>query len=424
MHRRTFFHGLVTASLGISLCRAAPGRSRKKILLRSSWQTKNIGDIAHTPGVLALLQQYLPDVIVQLWPMDVGRGVEAMLRRRFPGLIIVKSAEEVRAAFRECDFLLHGSGPYLVAENDLLRWHRETGKPFGVYGITFSDDEFSPAARQADPKAAFDRTLAIMEKASFVFFRDSVSLELARARGCRCPVMAFGPDGAFGTDLRDEVRAERYLQSEGLEPGRFLCCIPRFRFTPVWTLPGQSGTFNPSRHARNEAMKEHDMGALRKTLIDVLRETDLKVLICPEDETQMAIGRDMLFDRLPASLQPRVSLRREYWLTDEALSTYVQSAGLFGCEQHSPIMCIGNGVPAIVGRWREQTSKGLMWRDIGLAEWLIDFDREEDLQRLPRVVLDLARNPSRARSIVATAQAEVHKHQVRTFEALRSALDV
>ena len=96
MHRRTFFHGLVTASLGISLCRAAPGRSQKKILLRSSWQTKNIGDIAHTPGVLALLQQYLPDVIVQLWPMDVGRGVEAMLRRRFPGLIIVKSDEEVR----------------------------------------------------------------------------------------------------------------------------------------------------------------------------------------------------------------------------------------------------------------------------------------------------------------------------------------
>ena len=29
--------------------------SGPRILLRSSWQTVNIGDIAHTPGVIALL---------------------------------------------------------------------------------------------------------------------------------------------------------------------------------------------------------------------------------------------------------------------------------------------------------------------------------------------------------------------------------
>jgi len=65
-----------------------------------------------------------------------------------------------------------------------------------------------------------------------------------------------------------------------------------------------------------------------------------------------------------------------------------------------------------------------MWRDIGLSKWLIDFDREEDLQRLPQVVLDLARNPSRARSLAATAQAEVRKHQARTFETLKSSLSL
>jgi hypothetical protein len=35
---------------------------KKRILLRSSWQTINIGDIAHTPGVLALLERYLPQI--------------------------------------------------------------------------------------------------------------------------------------------------------------------------------------------------------------------------------------------------------------------------------------------------------------------------------------------------------------------------
>jgi hypothetical protein len=33
---------------------------------------------------------------------------------------------------------------------------------------------------------------------------------------------------------------------------------------------------------------------------------------------------------------------------------------LFGLEMHSPIMAIGNGIPAIVGRFAEQTSKGFM----------------------------------------------------------------
>jgi hypothetical protein len=28
----------------------------------------NIGDIAHTPGVLALLEKHLPEVEVRLWP--------------------------------------------------------------------------------------------------------------------------------------------------------------------------------------------------------------------------------------------------------------------------------------------------------------------------------------------------------------------
>jgi hypothetical protein len=32
-----------------------------------------------------------------------------------------------------------------------------------------------------------------------------------------------------------------------------------------------------------------------------------------------------------------------------------------------------------------------MWRDIGLSEWLFDFDREEDLTRLVPAVLSLDR---------------------------------
>jgi hypothetical protein len=51
-----------------------PGSSAP-LLLRSSWQTVNIGDVAHTPGMLALLEKHFPQQEVWLWPSKVDNGV-------------------------------------------------------------------------------------------------------------------------------------------------------------------------------------------------------------------------------------------------------------------------------------------------------------------------------------------------------------
>ena len=69
-----------------------------------------------------------------------------------------------------------------------------------------------------------------------MFFRDSVSLKFARDQGVPCPVMEFGPDGAFGVDLRNDEAAAAFLDDNGLEEGKFLCVIPRLRFTPYWLI--------------------------------------------------------------------------------------------------------------------------------------------------------------------------------------------
>ena len=148
----------------------------------------------------------------------------------------------------------------------------------------------------------------------------------------------------------------------------------------------------------------------------------MKVLICPEDMTQMELGKELLFDPLPDDVKPRVVWREKYWLTDEALSTYVRSAGLFGNEMHSPIMCIGNGIPAIVCRWAEQTSKGFMWRDIGLGEWLFNLDEEADLPRIAPAVLALARDPATAKTKAAKARAFVEQRQRETLATLSKSL--
>lgn len=422
MQRRTFLHasGLTALGLALRTSLGAEGKRPPRILLRSSWQTVNIGDIAHTPGVLRILKQHLPEAEVTLWPSSIDNGVDQLLLREFPGLKIAKKGSKaLDQAFEECDFLLHGSGASIVAQNDLIHWHKKTGKPYGIYGITFPRKKSASTSAQSDE--AMQRSVEVLNNASFVYFRDSKSLELAQSLGAKSPVMEFGPDGAFACDLRDPDLATAFLAKHDLEEGKFLCCIPRLRYTPYWTIK-EGRAFDAKKHARNEEMKEHDHAPLREAIIEVVNNTDLKVLVCPEDRTQMAVGKEMIIDKLPADILKRVVWRPDYWLTGEAVSVYVRSAGLFGNEMHSPIMCIGHGVPAVVCRFEEQTTKGFMWEDIGLGKWLFDHDSAEDQRRIASTVLDIAQNPEAAKAQAAMAQAFVEQRQLATMKTLRHVL--
>ena len=414
MNRRTFLASASAAALVTALRAATPSGRSPRILLRSSWQIVNIGDIAHTPGVLALIEKHLPTAEVRLWASgDLSAEVIAMEHRRFPNLKIVKgtigadgraSNADLADTLAWTDFLLHGSGPSLVAARDIAAFAKHTGKPYGVYGITHGS--FLSAG---DDRAA-------MDGARFVFFRDEPSLKLARTQNIKSPLLDFAPDGAFACDLKNDAAADAFLAAHDLAPGQFLCCIPRLRFTPYWTI--RDAPKDEKRHARNEAMKAADSAPLLTAINAVVRETKLKILLCPEDKTQMAVGKEMLFDVLPADVKPRVVWRENFWLTDEALSTYCRSAGLFGHEQHSPIMCIGNGIPAIVCRWAEQTTKGDMWRTIGLGDWLFDLDVDADKKKVAPAVLAMAKDPAAARAKAEKARTLVERYQRDTMAVL------
>jgi polysaccharide pyruvyl transferase WcaK-like protein len=403
MDRRAFLAGAaaVVASLSTSRrTRAADSPRGPRILLRSSWQVVNIGDIAHTPGVLPLIEKHLPDADVVLWASgELSEPVAAMERKRFPKLKIVKGAldpatgkasnDALADAVKWADFFLHGSGPSVVGYKDLAAFAKTTQKPFGIYGVTY------------DGAGKMNKDL--LSQARFFYFRDSVSLARAKADGVKSPVMEFSPDGAFACDVRDDDAAAAFLKTHGLEERQFLCCIPRLRYTPYWTIRANR-EMDDKKHARNEAMKDHDHAPLRDAIAQVVRQTPMKVLLCPEDMTQLAVGKENVFDKLPDDVRAKVVWRENFWLTDEALSTYLKSAGLFGLEMHSPIMCIGHGVPAIVGRFAEQTSKGMMWRDIGLGDWLFDFDVDAERNAYAAAVLAMASDPAAARTKAAKAR--------------------
>ena len=406
MNRRQFLHTSLAASL--PAFSSAQGAAKKRILLRSSWQTVNIGDIAHTPGMLHLLEKHLPEYDVTLWPSSVENGVEEMLMKRFPKLkILAKDGEAKAAAFKTHAFLLHGSGPGIVGQKSILEWTEKTGKPYGIGGVTWSHSE---------------EGVKVISGAKFAFFRDSVSLALAKEKGATSPIMEFGPDATFACDLVNDEPAVAWLKEVGLEVGQFVCCIPKLRNSPYWEIK-KGYKLDEKKHARNEEMKEHDIGPLRNAVIAVVRETPMKVLLCPEDASQMKLNKEMIYDKLPEDVKAKVVWRKDYWLTDFAQSVYNRSAGLFGNEQHSPIMCIGHGIPAIVCRYKEQTSKGFMWKDIGLTEWLFDHDFDEAEKGLTPAVLAIVKDPATAKAKALKGKAVADDRMKRMMDVLRAELE-
>ena len=416
MNRRHFLHMTILAALETSV--GAAEKRAPRLLLRNGWQVENIGDVAHTPGMLALLEKYLPDAEITFWPHYQVLPAEevAMLRRRFPKLRIVEGKLDengappagIAAVMDAADFFLHGSGPATIGWREIAAFRQRTGKAFGVYGVTYG--------LYGTPEKA------VLSDAAFVYFRDSVSLEKAKQDGIKAPIMEFGPDAVFALDVRDDARAAAYLKAAGLEAGKFLVCIPKQRITPMWLHKLKGRPFDAEKHARNEAMKEHDHAPLRAAISAITRETGMKVLIGHEDEVELPIGKDWLFDKLPADVQAQCVWRDTLWTVDEAASIYAKAAGMFSNEMHSPIMCIALGVPAIVCRWAEQSSKGIMWRDIGLGDWLFDFDNEAELKRLPAAVLAMARDPAAAKAKAAMALEFVQERQRKTMNTIKKEL--
>jgi hypothetical protein len=404
----------------------------KTILLRSAWQTVNIGDIAHTPGVLRVLEQHLPEASVILWPGSLDRGVEAMLRRRFPQLRLIRDGDwkvaqprpddpTIADAIREADLFLHGSGPSLVGQKEIERWREATDKPYGVYGVTLGGKASSPDTRPDFPPSL----RAALDNAAFVYTRETTSLKLAKEIGVRCPRLEFVPDGTFALDLRADVAAKSFMQNVGLEKDRFLCAVPRLRTTPYWEIHPER-QFPPDEVAMKTALNakyaEPDHAKLREAIIAWVRETGLKVLVCPEMTYQVGIIKPLVYDPLPGDVKPKVVPMDRYWLTDEAASVYRDARAVISFECHSPIMANAAGRPGIYVRQPTDTWKGQMYPDLGLGDWKFEADdvsgrelaaRLLDIHNRYDAALETARKASRA---AAARFAETMDHIRRVID--------
>ncbi|QBE61903.1 polysaccharide pyruvyl transferase family protein [Pseudoduganella lutea] len=416
--------GVLSAAAGAAMLpfAALAAAGPRRIILRSHWQIENIGDVAHTPAALALLERHLPQVEVTLWPWydEVPAHEIRMLTNRFPKLKIAQgkldangagSTPELEAAVASADFMLHNSGPYALAWMDLEAFSKRTGKPFGVYGVTYGHWIFGNAEKDT------------LTRAAFAYFRDSVSLRKAELDGVKAPIMGWSPDVVFSTDVADDAAAARLLEKLGLADSRFMVCLPKQRYTPTWLHVRKKRAFDGRQHQRNEEMKDFDHAPLREAIVAVVRQTGLKILIGNEDETETEIGKTWVYDHLPEDVRRKVVWLDRPWTLEEAMGVYKRCEGMFSNEMHSPIMCIGLGVPAIVNRWVEQSSKGRMWDDIGLSEWLFNFDVEEEVAAFPAAVLKMAQQPAESRARAGRARDLTRRRHAETMAVLGKELD-
>ena len=133
-------------ALGGSLaCRGALAARAPRILLRSSWQSVNIGDVGHTPGALDLIGRYFPEAQVTLWPGRLGNGSLDLLTGNYPKLKIVEggldkqnepNSAALAKAWEEADLYLSGSGSGFPASAHAVAFQKATGKPVGVFGVS------------------------------------------------------------------------------------------------------------------------------------------------------------------------------------------------------------------------------------------------------------------------------------------------
>ncbi len=413
--RRSF---LKTAALTLgatSLPAFAQEAKPKTVLLHSGWAVKNIGDIGHTPGTLRVLEQHLPDVHVILWAAYVNEPVEAMLMKRFPKLEIVRGSLSdkdgpVQKAVDRADLFMRNSG---MGQNvDFMAYCRKINKPYGLYGQSYFPDMVSGDGAE--------KRIEHLNNASFIYTRETKTLDILKTAGVKAPVLEFGPDGCFGIDVRDDERGLARMKKHGLEERKFITIQLR---THTPTSPGvddkRPQKLNPLHPTPQMIADDTRRAKVYQELITMwVKKTGYKVLIAPEVHKEMEHNKRFIYDQLPPEIQEHVVNLDEFWNADEAASVFARAHTVVCHEPHSPIIALANGTPIIHTFSEFHSPKCWMFKDIGLEEWLPEFDSTPS-SKMFEILMGIHEDYDGALAKVKKAMAFVHQKQAEGMQVVK-----
>ncbi len=421
VNRRELLGSLAAAmtmpALGWAASAATP--KTRHIVVTYAWSYSNIGDIGITPGLLTLLERYVPEARVTIVSnaRDDARATEnhrAFLGRYFPDAKVIgtpfrggdgKAFDEAMAT---ADLLLYNSGTTLSHGRWNSDWNktlpywmpllvaRDMGVPYGVYCQSF--ETFTGLSKRL--------IVPLLSQADFCFARDGDSLEFLRSLGVKNKHLEFGPDATFGYDSRDDRWAERFLREHKLEPRKFITLTIRSSI---------QGFIDEQREAVHAAK-------LRELTTTWVRKTGLPVLVCPEVKHELEPARKLIYEPLPDDVKKQVRLKETFWDPDQAFSVYAQARCIVSMEMHSVIMSIAAGTPTIHPRFAEAGRKAWMLRDLGVEKWLSDLDADPAAKPIA-ALLDIHDNFDRAIADVGNAKAIVARRQAETMAVVKAAVE-
>ena len=411
------------------------------ILIREALQFENIGDSGRVPGTIRLLYQHLPEATVTLWPWQLHEREREMLMRAFPKLRIAEgevdeagkaSTPALAEAWKDADIFIT---PARHAKTFEL-WAK-SGRPYGFFGSSFDPMSNRKDRPQGDSLDELQKVIAalsanhfdglfkhreVYDGAAFLFARDTLSLQYLKGQKLHTPVLEFGLDGTFGIAVRDEKRAQSWLRRIGVEEGKFICVLPRLRYTPYYrvkNLPRDEGDYEIDAINAEHAARDH--APLRDLVTLWVRETGMKVILCPEMTYEIAVAKESLFDPLPADVKPHVIWRDTFWLADEACSVYARAVAVVSAECHSPIIALSQGTPAFYVRNPADTVKGQMFCDLGLGGWVFESS-ETTGQQLWEKLKPIHENRAAGRAKVDAAMQQAAGIQKRMVQAIADAV--
>ncbi|MDX9710230.1 MAG: polysaccharide pyruvyl transferase family protein [Trichloromonas sp.] len=352
------------------------------ILIVSGWQSVNIGDIAHTPGLLHLIEQHIPEAKIILWKVGKSEMVVDLLKKNFPKVEIIHGNPDnnmlIDSVMNVADLFIHGSGPYMVASKHIKKWMSLSDKPFGFFGVTFENPS--------------NDVVQILKKASFIFPRDTESIQHLKKVGIEGKHVIFGPDATFALHIRDDNKAQDFMKKHSLKEKEFLCIVNRLRITPYWWAHPNyiSEEEIKKRNEINEKWKYDDHAKLCDAITYWVRNTKKPVVICPEMDYQLETWDELIIDKLPEDVKPFI-IKHDYWLPDEAISLYQYAYSLISMECHSVIMALVVGTPVFYLRQPQDTIKGQMFYDLLLSRWVFEIEKstgEQISNRLSEIIND------------------------------------
>jgi polysaccharide pyruvyl transferase WcaK-like protein len=361
---------------------------RPRILVHSGWNRYNFGDVAHTPGLLNLLQEHIPEAEVCLWMSRYPEWLRAYIGARFPQVECVQgrlgSAHgptdlAIEEAYKSADLFIFNSGPIFNHGHELepgvppkmqgwrgfdwnatmapvvkLYYAKAQGVPFGIFAQSFI--HIAPPADTVLPE--------ILSQAAFLYTRETDSLRYLEQLGVAAKEMGFAPDAAWAFDLRDDEKVLPWLEKHGLEQGQFLAATTR----------GAPAGVDADRD------RERQIAFFKRVIPAWVETTGLKVVLVPEMAASIQLNREYIYDPLPAAIKERVVLddalwtpEEEFWTPDQALSVLSRARAYLNVDHHGALIALAAGVPCVHPRQRQAGRKAWIYNDLGLEDWLFEM---------------------------------------------------